>query len=330
MKSNDNIMNWLLEENNSSVRYYTMKLLLTADSNMMDLKKAKKQIMLSGTVPDILAHQNDDGSWGNLDKFYTSKYTGTAWQLLILAELGADPEDDRIHRACEMILHMSQEINSGGFSVEHGKKLKTGLQSKVIPCLTGNMTWALIKLGYINDHRVQASIDWIVKNQRADDGDKPKLPDWDYENRVACFSKHTCFMGVVKSLKALSAIPKEMRSDVISRKIDELVEFILLHHIYKKSHDLNQNSKSGWKRLGFPLMYQTDVLEILTILTDLDIRDERMNDAMKLLKSKQSSDGCWKLENTYNGKFIVDIEKKGERSKWLTLKALCVLNKECD
>ncbi len=50
-----------------------------------------------------------------------------------------------------------------------------------------------------------------------------------------------------------------------------------------------------------------------------------MNDAMKLLKSKQSSDGCWKLENTYNGKFIVDIEKKGERIKMAYFKGvMCV------
>ena len=222
---------------------------------------------------------------------------------------------------------MSQATDNGGFSIAHGKKSNAGLPSKVIPCLTGNMTWTLIKLGYLNDKRVQASIDWIIKNQRADDGDKPKLPNWAYENHVACFSSHTCFMGIVKSLKALSAIPKESRSDAINAKIDELVEFILIHHIYKRSHELNKESKPGWKRFGFPLMYQTDILEILTLLMDLGIRDERMSGAMMLLKSKQSSDGHWKLENTYNGKFIVDIEKKGEPSKWITLKALHVINK---
>lgn len=327
MKVNDKIMKWLLEENNPSVRYYTLKLLLGVDVESDELIQAKREIMVSGIVPAILARQSEDGSWGIPDKFYTMKYEGTVWQLMILAELGADPEDDRIHRACEFVLSMSQAADDGGFSVEHSKKTNAGLPSKVIPCLTGNMTWTLIKLGYLSDGRVQASIDWIVKNQRADDGDKPKLPDWAYENRVACFSSHTCSMGVVKSLKALSAIPEEMRSDAVKAKIDELVEFILIHHIYRRSHDLNKDSKSGWKKLGFPLMYQTDILEILTILVDLDIKDERMNEAIMLLKSKQSSDGSWKLENTYNGKFIVDIEKKGEASKWITLKALYVLNK---
>lgn len=328
MKANENIMRWLLEDNNPSVRYYTMKDLLGLDVDHTDLVKAQKQIMISGIVPDILEKQNDDGSWGNPEEFYTMKYKGTVWQFLILAELGADPEDDRVQRACEFVLRMSQTPENGGFSIEHGKKSDVGLPSKVIPCLTGNMTWALIKLGYLYDNRVKASIYWIVKNQRADDGDKPKLLEWEYENRIACFSNHTCFMGIVKSLKALTAIPKKMRSDAVKTKIDELVEFILIHHIFKQSHDLKKDSKPGWKRLGFPLMYQTDILEILTILVDLGVKDERMDEAMRVLEAKRLLDGRWKLENTYNGKVIVDIEKKGEPSKWITLKALRVLNKD--
>lgn len=326
MKGNENLIKWLLEENNPSVRYYTMKNLLGLDDGHPDLVKAHKQIMNSGIVPEILDKQNADGSWGEPEKFYTKKYKGTVWQLLILAELGADPEDYRIQRACEFILRVSQASDHGGFSTEYGKKSDSGLPSKVIPCLTGNMTWALIKLGHLYDQRVQASIDWIVKNQRADDGDKPKLPEWEYENRVACFNRHTCLMGIIKSLKALAAIPEKQRSNAVKTKIDELVEFILLHHIFKRSHDLNKDSKPGWKRLGFPLMYQTDILEILTILTQLNIKDERMNEAIELLKAKQLLDGKWKLENTYNGKMIVDIERKGESSKWITLKALSVLN----
>ena len=33
----------------------------------------------------------------------------------------------------------------------------------------------------------------------------------------------------------------------------------------------------------------------------------------------------WLLENTFNGKMIVQFEQKGKPSKWLTLKALRVL-----
>lgn len=328
MKGNESLIKWLLQEENPSVRYYAMKHLLKVEEGDSELMKAQKQIMKSGIVPDILEKQNEDGSWGDPKKFYTMKYKGTIWQLLTLAELGADPEDNRIQRACEFVFSMSQAAENGGFSVEYGKKTGAGLPSKVIPCLTGNMTWAFIKLGHLNDQRVQLAIDWIVKNQRADDGDKPPLPEWEYENRVACFSSHTCLMGIVKSLKALAAIPEEERSGAVKTKIEELAEFILIHHIFKQSHNLDKESKAGWKRLGFPLMYQTDILEILTIFTELNIKDERMNEAIELLKAKQLSDKKWRLENTYNGKMIVDIEKKGEPSKWITARALRVLNND--
>lgn len=69
-------------------------------------------------------------------------------------------------------------------------------------------------------------------------------------------------------------------------------------------------------------MYQTDVLEILGILRGLGVRDERMDEALALVAGKQDADGRWKLQSTFNGRFVVDIEAKGEPSRWITLRAL--------
>jgi hypothetical protein len=95
--------------------------------------------------------------------------------------------------------------------------------------------------------------------------------------------------------------------------------------VHKKSHDLERVSKPGWLKLGFPLMYQTDVLEILCALADVGIRDERMEAALGILNSKRGADGRWKLENSFNGKMLVDIERKGAASKWITARALYAL-----
>jgi hypothetical protein len=87
-------------------------------------------------------------------------------------------------------------------------------------------------------------------------------------------------------------------------------------------------SKPGWKRFGFPLMYQTDVLEILWILARLDpayLCDERAREALDLVAAKASAQGRWKLEQTFNDRFVVPIETKGEASRWVTLRALEVL-----
>ena len=82
-----------------------------------------------------------------------------------------------------------------------------------------------------------------------------------------CWGRHTCHMGAVKALKALAAIPPDRRSPEVERTIAEGAEFVLRHHVHKRSHDPAKVSKPGWLRFGFPLMYQTDVLEILGILS---------------------------------------------------------------
>ncbi len=102
---------------------------------------------------------------------------------------------------------------------------------------------------------------------------------------------------------------------------------MLKHHVYKRSHDLTRVSKAGWLRLGFPLMWNADVLEVLGILTKLGYRDERMQEAVDLVVSKQDEDGKWKLEDTYNGRFQVNIEQKGKPSKWVTLNAVRMLKR---
>ena len=132
-------------------------------------------------------------------------------------------------------------------------------------------------------------------------------------------------MGAVKALKALAEIPPRRRSPQVRRTLAAGTEYLLRHHVHRRSHDLRRDSKPGWRRFGFPLMYQTDVLEILGILTSLGVRDERMDEALALVAAKRDARGRWKLESTFNGRFVADIEAKGKPSRWITLRALQVL-----
>ena len=136
-------------------------------------------------------------------------------------------------------------------------------------------------------------------------------------------------MGAVKMLKALSMIPKKNRNLDVKRIIEQEVEVILENQIYKylKSPDGSRKEKAGWKRFGFPLFYQSDILEALDILTNLDVRDKRMVEAIKLVESLRTKDGTWLLKNTYNGKMLCEIDVKNEPSKWITLRASRVLKR---
>ncbi|MCL5772009.1 MAG: terpene cyclase/mutase family protein [Actinobacteria bacterium] len=319
---------WLLEDDNPSVKYYTLRDILEKDKDNTKLQETKLEIMKTGLVPAILAKQKEEGYWELPENFYTAKYKGTVWQLLILAELGADSTDANIKKACEFILNNSQDPESYGFAYSISVKKSGGRHSEVIPCLTGNMVWSFIQLGYLDDLRIQRAIKWITDYQRFDDGIQESLKGWPYDRlKAACFGKHTCHLGAVKALKALSEIPENQRSDDIKNTIGKGAEYILKHHIYKKSHDLNLVAKPGWLKFGFPLMYQTDALEILGILTRLGYKDERMQDAIDVLISRQDNQGRWNMENTFNGRFQVNIEQKGKSSKWITLNAFRVLKK---
>lgn len=318
-------LGWLLEPENPSVRYYTLTELLHKPVDDAAVVASKEAIHNTGVIPLILARQHEDGYWGRPLGFYSEKYKGTVWQLMIMAELNADGSHPQVKKACEFVLENAQETESGGFSHRKGAKSQGGLKNEIIPCLTGNMIWSLVKLGMIDDDRVQKGIDWICRYQRTDDGDQHAPAGWPYDHYEMCWGKHTCHMGVVKALKALSAIPAGFRDKSVTGKIEELAEFILRHHIHKKSHNLAATSKPGWLKFGFPLMYQTDVLEIAGILTDLGYHDPRMQEAIEIINRKQNPSRRWILENTYNDRFITQIEAKEKESRWITLKALKVL-----
>lgn len=318
---------WLLETVNPSVRYFTLRDILGKCEKENEVKKAKKEIMMEGSVPRILAKQKPGGHWGKPEDFYErSKYRGTVWNLIVLAEMGANPKDKRIKDTCEFILKWSQDRRSGGFA-HQGSKYNGGQHSGVIPCLSGNMLWSLVRFGYLNDPRIKKGIKWITTYQRFDDKVKAAPTGWPYDRWKNCWGKHTCHMGVVKALKALAEIPPSKRTKAVQRTIEEAAEFMLKHHVHKRSHNLDKVSKPGWLKLGFPLMWQTDVLEILGILTQVGYRDKRMQEAVDLVVSKQDGNGKWRLEHTFNGRYLVSIERKDKPSKWITLNALRMLKR---
>ena len=227
--------------------------------------------------------------------------------------------------ACEAVLRDAQDPDSGGFSTERSKKAGGGLHSWVIPCLTGNLVFSLVRLGMLDDPRVQRAVDWITTYQRFDDAEGDAPTGWPYDKLEMCWGRHTCSMGAIKALKALAEIPPERRTPAMHATISAGAEFFLRHHVHRRSHDLTRDAKPGWRRFGFPLMYQTDALEILLVLTRLGYRDERMREALDLVASRADAQGRWKLQQTFNDRFVVPIETKGEPSRWVTLRALEVL-----
>ena len=114
--------------------------------------------------------------------------------------------------------------------------------------------------------------------------------------------------------------------------IKQGIAFLLSHDPAVADYPFGMGSKpnSSWFKFGYPIGYITDVLQNLEVLAALgQAQNPTLANALELVLSKQDEQGRWKLEYTYNGKTWVDTEKKGQPSKWVTLRALRVLKAAC-
>lgn len=332
MTAEKEVLDWLCEEDNPSVRYFTLKNLLGKREQDAEVEEARRQIMLRGVVPKILSKLNEDGHYVDelvikkygraiADFGYLPKYKGTIWQLILFAELGADSEDSLVRKTCEYVLNHCY-TEKGLFTILGADYLA--------PCFQGNMVYVFLKLGYAEDERVRKALRVLVRYQRFDDGNFRTPKEWPYFGRGdRCSGAHSCYAGCSKGLKAVSTLPKDEWDDEVRDYVKRGSEYFLIHHVYKSSHDPSKLLHSYIDLITFPNFIYSDFLEILDILLDLGIKDVRMNDAVELLKSKRKENGRWFLERGVSG-MHTNIETKGRKSresKWATYRALDALRK---
>src|SRR5665811_24134 len=82
----------------------------------------------------------------------------------------------------------------------------------------------------------------------------------------------------------------------------------------------------SWFRLGFPSGYVADVLQVLEAACAAGFgHDPRLGPAVDFVLARQDDRGKWTNEYPYAGKLIVDIDRPGRPSRWVTLRACRVL-----
>ncbi|MFX1352313.1 MAG: prenyltransferase/squalene oxidase repeat-containing protein [Promethearchaeota archaeon] len=337
--SDENLVGWLLEEENPSVRYFTLRDLLDRKEGDPELQAAKDSIPSSRIVAGILSKQKIEGYWEKSTSPYLPKYRSSYWQIMVLGQLGMDRSDERVRRACEYIFGF--QLDEGGFPhltyeqglekyeslIEKGKKLPTReewISSKVfesqLSCLTGNMVAALIRIGYADDPRVKKAVRWLVEIQNQDGG--WLCPYW----KAHINDTHGCFYGTICPLEAFSEIPKRNLTKEMKQTIEMAAEFFLMHYLFKADHHNYKVINESWLKLSFPWFYRYNILRGLDILGKLGYtEDERLDDALMVLLQKRLPGGKWILESTPSGRMHVSIDRVGKPSKWITLIALRVL-----
>ena len=322
--TNSEIIEWLLEDSNPSVKYWTLKDLLEKNEVYPQVIETRENIMASDCVLSLLCSQIENKYWEKPNDMYNPKYRATTHSLLILAELGAKPIL-RIQNALEYIFRFQRD--TGHFWMDLPKTAK-GKASTLTDgcCIDGNILTYLALFGYQNSDTVTRLLNFLSTSY---DWQNTGWSCRSYSGDINRLFPMNCYMGRIKVLKGLSFLNPNKLTREMKMIIDTEVEQILENQIWKylKFPDGSRKEKKGWTKFGFPLFYNSDVLEVLDILTRLGIKDDRMSAAIELVISKQRKDGKWYMENSFNGKMNCTIEELHAPSKWITLRALRVLNR---
>jgi hypothetical protein len=325
---------WLLEADqaNPGVRYFAMVELLDRPANDPEVVSAHRAAMATGPIPAMLDAQTAEGYWVKPGPGYLPKYTGTVWQIIFLAQLGADGQDPRVRAGCDYVLGHAREPG-GAFSMD---ARPTGR----IHCLQGNLAAALIDLDWLGDARLESALDWLAKSVTGEGlapAEDRQAPNRYYRSgnsgpgfTCSANDHQPCAWGAVKAMLGLSRIPADRRSPSIQNAIAYGVDFLFSRDPADADYPMGYSTKpsQSWFRLGYPIGYVTDVLQNLQVLTALGFgADPRLRRAVDWIQEQAGADGRWALRYTYNDKTWADVERKGEPSKWVTLRALRVLKR---
>jgi hypothetical protein len=305
---------WLVEPSTPAVRHAALRDLLDRPADDPEVAEARRAAMAADPIAAILAAQQPDGYWEKPGAGYATKYRGTVWQLIFLDQLGADPADERVQRACDYVLGHSIAAN-GAFGAS-GVRDRPPAPSAVLHCLNGNLLRALLGFGRLDDERVQGAIEWQARAITGE-GVERWYASGTSGPGFACAANEglPCGWGAAKAMLGLARIPEGRRSPLAARAIDAGVAFLLSRDPAAADYPMgwgNTRPNGSWFKL-----------EALVELGHG--ADPRLARARAWLLAMQDDRGRWRNQYAYNGKTWVDFELQGESSKWVTLRALRVL-----
>ncbi|MFQ5918916.1 MAG: hypothetical protein ACE5I4_02565 [Thermoplasmata archaeon] len=312
----DSALEWLLEEDEPSIRYLALTQILGRADDDGEVQSAKGRIGVDGWAADILERQESGGWWVAEENLYGPKYTSTNWMLLILSDLGLTKADPRIDRACRLWMDRFAK-KDGGFGADY---MRLGHL-----CIVGNTARALVRFGYLDEPRVRSAFEWLV--ERAD----PK-GGWN------CFGKGRN-LDSWEGLSAFAVYPHQKWTAGMKRVVEQGAEFFLEKELHRQGARYEP-----WYRFHYPVHYYYDLLVGLDFMTALGFGDDpRLSFALARLQESRRADGRWNLdavhpdvEGGYANWLLKNPDKRptpfalespSQPSKMITLRALQVLER---
>jgi hypothetical protein len=285
------IVDWLLE-GDPAIRWRVLRDLKGAAERTV--KRERNRVATEGWGARLLAVQDPDGGWGG--GVYAPKWTSTTYTLLRLLWLGLPTGHPAAQRGCERLWAWQARWR--------------------VPetCIVGILIRLTSAHGY-QAERLDAMVEHLLDQQLNDGGwNCATLDDKD---------KHSSFHTSIQALEALDAYAaaggRVDTADAQRRGRD----FFLNHRLYQ-SHRTGAVAIRGSTRFpAFP-EWHFDVLRGLEYFAGADARDERLGDAVDVVRRARRPDGLWPAYSAYPGRQWFAIEPPGP-SRWNTARVLRVL-----
>jgi hypothetical protein len=334
----DKTLNWLLKEDNPSVRLLTLTRLLNHPETDTEVQSARARLMDYSVTQGILEYS--DEIWQSGPRAFWS-YKGKHWNTVYLGHFLANGHDPRIAEGVQALLE--HRWAAGKFQ-----------------CMTACMLTAFRRLGYGDHPTVIEGTETLAQRFLSNGG-------------IVCPGMNNsllsrCYVVLPKLLLCFGEVPPRQRSPALQEAIDWITQELVDHQVYiyrpgnRKAWDavrpksrkhadcpegetpetwrdkararfLEENgigeleANTTWTRFGFPLNYNSDILEAMFALTTVDTpMSAGLDKPLKVILDKRGTDGLWRLEKSLNGQMWMDVEVKGKPSKWITLFSLIVLD----
>ncbi len=309
----EEVIDWLLEEENPSIRYRTMLELQDLPSTKIEVKEAKEAVMKYSIVQNILEKIHPEGYW-EVKKpngrvigagVEYADWSTTHYVLSYLAELGLTKDNSLVNKAANRYLSLQEPDGDfwNHFSCLYGINIRT-----------------FVKLGFQEDPRLLKTIELLKSMIREDQGYLCDMHEGKRKTRLV----KSCYRGSVKTLFALSELPQLWGESYAKR----LINYFLSRNVLYKTKKPTEFVTKETGKIIFPFSYRAGLLETLYALAKMGYgEDLRVQNAWTILQNHRISNGRFILDWTpgrttnryfYPGKIQME-------NKWVTFYAyLCL------
>ena len=303
-------LDWLLGSD-PAIRWQAMRDLTDVPADRVAVERTK--VANEGWGARLLSLQEPDGYWPTV----TSEPEWISLlALLMLCDMGLDPLSDEARHAVGLLRENATWHSRGPWN---GTPLFAG---EVEPCINGRV----VRVGAYFGVDVQPVVDRLLGEQMADGG-------WncEQENGAMVGSFHTT-INVLEGLLEWERANSDSLEVGSARRRGE--EYLLARRMFRRLSN-GEVIDAAFTQFSFPTGYHYDVLRGLDYLRAAGVApDERVGEAIDLVRSKRDTDGRLALENPHESELVdarirdlgFDMgEREGQPSRWNTLRAMRVL-----